>query len=168
MYNAIPYVGKVHCNQGEKIPEYYVRVLSEPIYNTGRLVTFDNWFTIINIYNKIKNEWNLDIMETIRKNKREIPQSFTKPAALGSSRYVYDHNKNITLASFTPKKNEIVALVSTIYKKGKTSESGKPEMIECYNATKGGVDVFDKMISAYTGAQKTNRWPQRMFFGMLD
>lgn len=46
--------------------------------------------------------------------------------------------------------------------------SKKPEQIEFYNKTKGGVDVFDKLCHQYSSTRKTNRWPLRYFFGLLD
>ncbi|XP_051162149.1 piggyBac transposable element-derived protein 4-like [Leptopilina boulardi] len=88
MINAIPYCGTVTERvENEPIPIYYVRKLSEPIYDTNRKVD---------------------------------------------------------------------------------EESGKPEMILFYNRTKGGTDSFDQKCHQYTVARKTNRWPVRMFYGMLD
>ncbi|XP_039291052.1 uncharacterized protein LOC120352834 [Nilaparvata lugens] len=46
--------------------------------------------------------------------------------------------------------------------------SKKPEVIEFYNSTKGGVDTFDKMVHSYSVSRKTRRWPLRMFYGILD
>lgn len=168
MYNAIPYAGKVVTERNEKVPEYYVRVLTEPIHHTNRVITFDNWFTTVNICEKLHNEYGLEAVGTIRKNKREIPKSFVAPASAGVSRYAYQNNKRLTLVSFCPKRNKVVLLLSTVHRKGISGESGKPEIIEFYNSTKGGVDIFDKMVSSYTTARKTLRWPVRVFFGMLD
>lgn len=47
-------------------------------------------------------------------------------------------------------------------------ETKKPEVIEFYNSTKGGVDTFDKMAHAYSVSRGTRRWPLRMFYGVLD
>lgn len=60
---------------GEKVPEFYVRTITEPIHHTNRILTFDNWFTTIKICRKMKNEFGLNVIATIRKNKREIPNS---------------------------------------------------------------------------------------------
>jgi len=37
-----------------------------------------------------------------------------------------------------------------------------------YNQEKSGVDNHDQMCSLYTTARKTNRWPMRLFYGMID
>ena len=44
----------------------------------------------------------------------------------------------------------------------------KPEIINFYNSTKGGVDTFDQLVHTYTVARKTRRWPLRFFYGILD
>lgn len=56
MYNAIPYVGTVDKNAAEAVPSYYVRKLTEPIYNTGRNITCDNWFTSIPICDTLRKK----------------------------------------------------------------------------------------------------------------
>jgi hypothetical protein len=37
-----------------------------------------------------------------------------------------------------------------------------------YNDTKGAVDTFDQMISYYSCACRTNRWPMRLFYFRID
>lgn len=44
----------------------------------------------------------------------------------------------------------------------------KPEVIEFYNQTKGGVDTFDQMCAHYGCGRKTKRWPLCVFYGMMN
>ena len=37
-----------------------------------------------------------------------------------------------------------------------------------YNATKGGVDNIDKLVSAYSCKRRTPRWPLAILFTILD
>lgn len=167
MYNAIPYTGRIRTEPGESVPSFYVRKLSEPIHNTNRTITCDNWFSSIEIFNKMKREFNLSMVGTLRKNKRQIPISFTKSASLGTARYGYD-GQNILL-SYCPKKNKVVLVLSSRHKTGKQSEdTGKPEIIDFYNKNKCGTDVFDQMCGNYTCSRISSRWPMRFFLGMLD
>jgi len=48
------------------------------------------------------------------------------------------------------------------------SEKKKPQMILDYNATKGAVDTFDKMVKSYKSARSTRRWPMRLFLFLMD
>lgn len=46
--------------------------------------------------------------------------------------------------------------------------SGKPEIIDYYNTTKGGVDSLDQKCSVYSTGRRTRRWPMAIFFRLLD
>jgi len=37
-----------------------------------------------------------------------------------------------------------------------------------YNETKGDTDTFNQLCHSYTITRRTNRWPMRVFYGMLD
>jgi len=104
---------------------------------------------------------------TLRKNKPEIPPSFTRFVPSMTSRFVYSNNA--TLVSYCPKKNKVVMLLSSLHKNWKIDEStGKPEIVMFYNSTKGGTDTFDQLCKSYTTARITNRWPMRFLYDMLD
>lgn len=45
---------------------------------------------------------------------------------------------------------------------------GKPAIIHHYNETKGGTDTFDMLCKNYSVVKRSNRWPLRVFWGMLD
>ena len=45
-----------------------------------------------------------------------------------------------------------------------TGDRKKPEIISYYNKHKTGVDIVDKMCSAYNTAKGTRRWPMVVFF----
>ena len=44
----------------------------------------------------------------------------------------------------------------------------KPEVIKCYNSTKGGVDTMDRLVRGYSTKQMTRRWPMAIFYNMVD
>lgn len=89
----------------------------------------------------------------------------------GTSAFMF--TKDMTLVSHIPsaqkrnKKN--VLLLSTMHTQPTVNiENGKPEIIDFYNGTKGGVDTFDQMCAQYSCSRKTNRWPMCMFYGMIN
>ncbi|KAL1020716.1 hypothetical protein UPYG_G00003720 [Umbra pygmaea] len=107
---------------------------------------------------------------TIRKNKSELPPQrlTTKSRPVKSSKFVY--TADTSLVSYVPKKGKNVVLMSTLHRDGRISgmEHQKPEMIMNYNATKGGVDNMDKLVTAYSCKRRTLRWPLVIFFDILD
>ena len=68
--------------------------------------------------------------------------------------------------------NKLVLLLSSMHNDDKIDESTgdekKPEMITCYNKTKGGVDVVDKLCASYTSARSTRRWPMVIFYSIFN
>lgn len=148
--------------------------LIQPISNSGRNVTVDNFFTSVPLANKLSQDHKLSLVGTLRKNKREIPavsQYITHTdRQLYSSVFLY--GENATLLSYKSKPNKVVLLLSTMHRSDDIDEESgaemKPEMLVYYNKTKGGVDTLDKLKATYNVGRKTNRWPLALFFAMMN
>eukprot|EP00066_Takifugu_rubripes_P029496 XP_011618762.1 PREDICTED: piggyBac transposable element-derived protein 4-like [Takifugu rubripes] len=112
----------------------------------------------------------LTIVGTIRKNRSELPPQLltSKNRPVKSSQFAY--TADTSLVSYVPKKGKNVVLMSTLHRDGRMcdQEHHKPEIIMDYNATKGGVDNMDKLVTAYSCKWRTLRWPLVIFFDMLD
>ncbi|KAJ8872479.1 hypothetical protein PR048_026085 [Dryococelus australis] len=46
--------------------------------------------------------------------------------------------------------------------------SSKPELIEFYNFTKGGVDALDEECTLHSTSWRTRRWPFAIFYALLN
>ncbi|XP_027880247.1 piggyBac transposable element-derived protein 4-like [Xiphophorus couchianus] len=127
----------------------------------------DNFFT--SFTKLLKN--NLTIVGTLRQNKPDIP-SIMKPSKsweLHSSEFGF--YGNMTMVSYVQKKGKAVVLLSTMHDDkavDNSSQKKKPEVIQYYNKTKGGVDTMDQVVSNYTGLRRTRRWPMVLWYNMLD
>ena len=166
LLNATPYTGKLNTNN-ESVPSFYVRTPTEPIHGTYRNITVDNWFSSVDLFQNMLTQHGLTMIGTLRKNKREVPPSFLLAKNVGCAKFAFDANK--TLVSYVPRRNKVVLLLSSMhYDDIIDKETGKPEIIMTYNSTKGGTDTFDQLCHSYSTARKTNRWPMRFWFGMLD
>ena len=67
------------------------------------------------------------------------------------------------------KKNPVILLSSSHSDPSVDSgESKKQKMILDYNASKGGVDIFDQNLEKFSCRRKTVRWPLLFFFNILD
>ena len=62
---------------------------------------------------------------------------------------------------------KLVMLLSSQHAQPNISPQGKPEIIEFYNAAKGGVDTFDQMCSVNSCSRKTRRWPLVSFMAVV-
>lgn len=146
--------------------------LTQPIYQSGRNVTVDNYFCSIPLCDELASDYKLSLVGTLRKNKAELPHIVQEHTnrPIYSSLFFYDHDK--TLLSYKAKKNKVVLLLSSLHNSDEIdAESGdamKPEMLTFYNKTKGGVDTLDKLKAAYNVGRKTNRWPLALFFALMN
>ena len=105
----------------------------------------------------------------MKKSKACIPLSFLAKADEGTVQYAFDHANNFTLLSVVPKKHKRVLFMSTTHSEKKRDEdTGKEEIDVFYNQEKDGVDSHDQMCNLYTTARKTNRWPMRLCYGIID
>ncbi|XP_046474149.1 piggyBac transposable element-derived protein 4-like [Neodiprion pinetum] len=167
MYSAEPYLGKVTTDPGESVSSYYLRKLSEPLHGTLRNLTCGKWFSSVEIFDKMLQDHSLMMVGTIKRNRRQIPDSFRKAGPVSSTKFAFDGTK--TLVCYTLQKKKIVLVLSTFHQTVEIDkESQKPEIIKFYNSTKGGTDTFNQMCLEYTTARKTSRWPIRIWMAMLD
>ena len=105
----------------------------------------------------------------MKKNKRCIPSSFSTKADVGTCQNAFDYANNFTLLSIAPKKNKRVVFLSTMHAtRSHDTVSGKEEINVFYNHEKGGVDSHDQMCALYTTEGKTNCWPMKIFYGIVD
>ena len=82
---------------------------------------------------------------------------------------LFGYAKNTLLASYVPKRNNAVILLSTQHTNFDISEHNmKPEVILEYNATKSGVVTLDMMSRQYTIQRGTKRWPLAIFYDIVD
>lgn len=170
LYNAFIYTGKSTSNRRGQvsIPTQNVLKLAEPLFGTKRNITADNWFSSVELVDKLL-EHNLTYVGTMRKNKREIPSEFLpkKEREVGSTLFGFVKDK--TLASYVPKRNSSVVMISSMHHDNSIDDtSGKPEIIIFYNSTKGGVDALDQKCANYSVSRRTQRWPCVIFSAILN
>lgn len=85
-------------------PSAVVERLVEPLRNSKRNLTCDNWVTSIPLVRNLYSNYKLTFLGTIRKNKRQIPLELSNPVKrpLGTSMFAFDNT--MTLVSYIPKK----------------------------------------------------------------
>ncbi|KAF4517452.1 hypothetical protein B566_EDAN004490 [Ephemera danica] len=166
--NTRPYLGREGNERAVGLGSQVFTTLTEPYYNTGRNVTCDNYFTSLALAKHL-GEKGLTLLGTVKKNKKFLPEEFKpdRKREEGSSVFGFQHDS--TIVSYVPKKGKSVALLSTMHHDDKIDEeTGKPEIIMDYNATKGGVDTLDQMAHTYTCKRATRRWPMAFFYNLID
>lgn len=171
--NCQVYTGKVGQVREKGQAKRVVHDLSDHLH-TGYNVTMDNYFTSISL----AHEFLLDdrtLVGTLRVTK-DVPQEMLSLAnrTIGSAKYCY--TAELTLLSLKVTKKKVVLLLSTQHGDSRnvihTGRDGKeksiPEIVNDYNATKGGVDTMDEMLKAYRSYKRSARYTVVLFSDMID
>lgn len=149
-------------------PTQAVIRLAKSIEGTNRNITADNWFSSIEVVRELKKR-GLTYVGTLKKNKKEIPKEFLPAKSRKSGTSIFGFGENMTLVSYVPKPRKAVILVSSMHHSASINdETGKPEIIHYYNATKGGVDALDEKCTVYSTNRRSRRWPLTVFYAMLN
>lgn len=156
-------------------PADVVERLVAHLRNSGRNVTADNWFSDITLLQNLSKKYGLSYVGTLKKNKWQIPKEMKELKTREAFSSVFAFRKEATMVSYVPqnknnKKN--VLLISSMHSDGSIDEDTenrkKPEIITYYNHHKIGVDMVDKMSSAYNVQRGTRRWPMVVFSTILN
>lgn len=173
-YNMEVYTGKQNPGpfQLNNSAKSIVERLIQPISNSGRNITTDNWYTSVPLAETLLRDHRLTLVGTIRKNKTEIPPFFIEVKNRPVTSSVFGFKEDLVLVSYAPKKNKVVLLLSTMHRTDKidvdSGEAHKPEILTFYNLTKGGVDVVDELKQLYSVARVSNRWSLTLFYSLLN
>lgn len=129
----------------------------------------DNWFTSIPLARDMLKTHKLTIVGTLRGDKVEIPPAMKELRSRNVNSVMFGYDNELLLASYKAKKKKMVYLLSSTHENGTVSEaSGKSDVVEFYNSTKGAVDAFDEMSSIMSCSRKTRRWPLCIFYGIIN
>ncbi|CAH2092513.1 unnamed protein product [Euphydryas editha] len=170
LYNAFIYAGKSNepRNPDLSVPTQSVLKLAEPIFQTNRNITADNWFSSVELVHQLKAK-GLTYVGTMRKNKRELPKEFLPNKKRQENSAIYGFTSDKTIVSYVPKKNRSVVLISSMHHEISTDPvTGKPEVIVFYNSTKGGVDALDQKCANFSAMRRTRRWPMVIFSTLMN
>jgi hypothetical protein len=146
-----------------------VKRLVRPWQNTGRNITMDNYFTSYNLATDLLLV-RTTVVGTMRKNRPEIPKELLPARGRAEMSSIFCFSGPVTLASYVPKKNKAVVVLSTMHHDAQIDINieSKPEIILHYNNTKSGVDNLDHLVGLYSCKRKTRRWPMTLFFNIID
>lgn len=174
MLNAIPYLGKMLVVPEEarniNLAHYYSKQITKPYFGTNRNVTYDNWFTSVQLAEDLLQN-GLTSVGTLRQNKPQVPEELKTKKGRAEGTAGFGFTNKLTLCSYMPAKRKakkIVLLLSSMHNEPTIATNGKPEIVNFYNKTKGGVDTFDQMCAMYSCSRRTKRWPICIFYGLIN
>lgn len=168
--NGFPYLGRETASMEGQLATRVVMKLIHPYKNGGYNITTDNFFTSLDLAEKLK-AINTSLVGTVRLNRRELPPLSALKLPLHESRVLKNEESQASLTIYQCKKKKSVCILSTLHTSGitiTTEGKKKPETVLFYNSTKCGVDVLDAMIRQYSTKSASRRWPLAIFYNILD
>lgn len=162
-----------HYGLGERV----VLSLTEKYWGKYRQIYFDNFFTSVDLLEKLKTEKTL-ACGTIRINRRGLPKDL--PADKKMNRGDFDYRvSNLDITFFKWYDNRVVHLASNFHgtestivnrkqKDGTKLDVACPAIVKNYNRFMGGVDFADRLRQCYCTDRRSKKWWHRLFFGLLD
>lgn len=167
IFCLLKYIVEKKCNEREKnLTHDVVMLVTQPIhiYNTGRNLTTDNWYTSIPLAESLL-EKRITLVGTLKKNRTQISFEFL-PNNRRAIHSVLGFGKTGKIISYVQKKNKFVVLFSSFHD-GKSvidnEDNNKPDEIQFYNITKGDVDTPDKLCATYSTQRATRVGPWSFF-----
>ena len=151
---VIPYVNPP-INNSEKKGNIQDLVMetSQDIFNTGRNVTGDRLYSVIDTVKELYQKKTTYVGTTmpIRKD-HPVALKTAKGREVLSSEFTWKNNSPVMIAQYRPKSNKNVLLVSTAH--GEPDICNAPHkktmVIDCYNNQRCGVDIIGQMLRDYT------------------
>ena len=108
-------------NQGERV----VLHLAEQLTNNGRNITADIFFTSLDLVRKLL-ENRIAYVGTVRKNKPELPLSFTTTSGRHENSTLFGFQDSVMILSYYPKKGKVVTLMSSLHSQP-TVDTSRPD-----------------------------------------
>jgi hypothetical protein len=124
LVNGIPYLGKDETRSAnERLSENVVMCLMTPYMGKGRNVTTDNFFTSVNLGQKLMAK-NTTLVGTVNRIRREIPVAVKNSCAIRYTTNVLKC-KGSTLTVYQVKHKENVILLSALHSSVAIGEGNK-------------------------------------------
>lgn len=171
------YTWKIEVYSGKQLdsafstPTNVVLRLCEGLLGKGHSVFVDNWYTSLDLAEKlIDNETHL--IGTLRRNRKYLPKQVMEAKLNPGEFAAKENSKGITVMKWKDKRD--VCLLSTKHSIGfrKTKnkrgiEVIKPKIIMDYNKAKAAVDLSDQMTAYSSPLRKSIKWYKKLALELL-
>lgn len=163
------YAGK-ESEIGQSVSTKVVMELMEPYLDEGRCLFVDNWYTSVDLAEKLL-ERNTHVVGTLRANRKRNLIEVTKKKLTRGGVIAKKNRQGIMVLKWKDRRD--VLMLSTKHdnsmksfnRRGKTFE--KPNVVAEYNKGKGYIDLSDQMGSYHTCLRKSIKWYRKLIFDIV-
>lgn len=152
------------------VPTKVVMKLSEKLLNAGRTIVTDNYYTSLELANKLLDK-QTHLLGTLRSNRRGNPKDVTNKKLKVGDFIVKENSRGICIGKWRDKRDVLFLSTKhgneTIQVTRRNGTVEKPAAIVDYNAGKFSIDISDQMASYNTALRKTIKWYRKIALEIL-
>lgn len=167
------YQGKHDRNPETSLSTEVVMTLCENYLDHGRVVVTDNFYTSIDLAQRLLNR-KTHTVGTLRKNRKGTPKEIIKEKLKTGEIAGRENNSGIVIAKWKDKREVYILstyhtldITNTGKKNRKREDIVKPQSIIDYNSGKAGIDLSDQLSSYSTCVRKSLRWYHKVATELL-
>lgn len=167
-YNLKIYEG-IEKNQ-KVTPERIVLYLLDDLLNQGRTLITDNWYTSLQLAEKMLDS-NTHLVGTIRKKRKGLPKEVINAKLKKGEIISLENEDGITITNWRDKRN--IYILSTKHGNDMQEVSCnrqtkmKPKVVIDYNKGKAAVDLSDQLGAYSNPLRKSVKWFRKVAFELL-
>lgn len=168
-WNMKIYCGKEH-DAGASVPTNVVMTLSENLLDKGRTVITDNYYTSLDLANKLLDR-KTHLLGTLRSNRKGNPKEVTLKKLKRGEIISKENTRGINIMKWKDKRDVLILstkhtdTMEEVQSRGSTTL--KPRAVSDYNRGKSSIDLSDQMSSYNTALRKTIKWYRKIAIELL-
>lgn len=151
--------------------------LTASLKNKNCLVAFDNFFTSVELMEKLLQD-GIFALGTVRTNRKNLPDIYKNKTKLQRGEFMFATKGNVSAVKWMDNKNVHVLTnyfspkdTETVLRRNKTGAREAvycPKVIAEYNRIMGGVDKFDQLHERYSIGRRSTKWWHRILYYLMD
>lgn len=162
------YAGKEAAPDGS-VGTNIVMELAEPFLNFGRIMIVDNWYTSIELAEKL-GEHNTYLIGTLKSNRKSNPTEMIKNKLKKGEVCLLRSNTNVMILKWRDKRELLMCSTKTInsmvdVRSRKITQ--KPVTVIEYNKGKASIDLADQKASYGNPLRRSLKWYRKVLVDIL-
>ena len=180
VWNWQLYTGKETTTQGRGLAHRVVLDLVNKLAGKGFNIYVDNFYTSLPLFRDLV-KLGFGACGTVRCDRKGLSDTFKSVKLSKGETYSESTSDEYKMLCLKWKDKRDVSMVSSFHddtmieKRRRTKSSdnpvqviSKPQVVEEYNQSMGGIDKADQMVLYYGYAHRTTKWWKRVFFHLVD
>ncbi|KAJ8879318.1 hypothetical protein PR048_019926 [Dryococelus australis] len=155
------------CNS---VPTSVVLQLCGPLLNSDRVIVTDNYYTSIDLANKLIDK-STNLLGTLRSNRKYNPETLVNKKLKRGEIVAQQNERGITILKCADKRDILVLSTchgdDTVPVQRRNGIVNTPKTIMDYNKCKAAIDLSDQLSSYSTPLRRSLKWHRKVAIELL-